>query len=74
MTRVFKALAAVQLTLSLIYCFLSYMKYSDENSWLQKYYDRAHLFTYGFTGVASGIFGVISVNSGQRFNIRLDLN
>ena len=40
MERVFKALASVQMTISLIFCFLSYIRYSEINDRYQTLYDR----------------------------------
>ena len=63
--RTFRALASVEMTISLIYCFMGYARYSEDSGPLQRLYDRACVITYGVIGIAAGIFGVIGVNAGN---------
>ena len=86
MERVFKALASVQMTISLIFCFLSYIRYSEINDRYQTLYDRgesrqnisdvlensslACVLTYGLTGIAAGIFGLVAVNANLLYCFR----
>ena len=66
--RTFRALASVEMTISLIYCFMGYARYSEDSGPLQRLYDRACVITYGVIGIAAGIFGVIGVNAGYVIN------
>ena len=59
------------MTISLIYCFMGYARYSEDSGPLQRLYDRACVITYGVIGIAAGIFGVIGVNAGYVLNSRI---
>ena len=40
MVRVFKALAAVEMTISVIFCFMGYLRYTEISDRYQRLYDR----------------------------------
>ena len=40
MVRVFKALAGVEMTISIIFCFMGYLRYTEINDRYQRLYDR----------------------------------
>ncbi|CAG5091669.1 Oidioi.mRNA.OKI2018_I69.PAR.g13189.t1.cds [Oikopleura dioica] len=60
--RHFKAIAAVQISISMIYCLIRCIIYHPENSRIQALYDKANLVVYGIVGMASGIVGIIGVD------------